>query len=137
MKYLRIIAGIIIGLFVGAIFIYGFQALSQIFFPPPYEYDPANPEIFRKLPSKEANFILLLLLISNMIGSLAGGFIAGIISKGKNVVASLLTGVFLMSYGLIYLSQFYHPLWFWIFSLTTYILFAWFGGLLAGWAKKT
>jgi len=135
MKYLRIIAGISLGLFVGAIFIYGFQALSQIVFPPPFDYDPANPEIFKKLPTQEANLILLLLLFSYIAGSLAGGFIAGIISKGKSVLASLLTGVFLMSYGIIYMMQFYHPLWFWVLSLPTYILFTWFGGLLAGWAK--
>lgn len=135
MKYLRIIAGIFVGLFVAAIFIYGFQALSQIFFPPPFAYDPANPEIFKKLPTKEVNIILLLLLISYIAGSLAGGFIAGIISKGKSVLASLLTGVFLISYGIFYMMLFYHPLWFWLACLPAYLLFTWLGGLLASWAK--
>lgn len=136
MNFFRLIAGIAIGSFVGALFIYSFQALGLAFFPLQMEYDMSNPDIFRILPYTHATRILWPLLVSYMAGALAGGFFAGIISKGNKLYASLGTGFVLMALGLTYLFTTYHPIWFWILSIVIHFLFAWLGGLLSIKAKK-
>lgn len=133
---LRLIAGVVAGIFVGALIIYAFQALGQIIIPPPFGYDPADPGIFKKLSEEGARQVLLPILFSYAAGSIVGGFLAGVLSKGGNLLASMLTGLVLLGMGLINLMNFYHPLWFWMASLTAYPAFAILGGMLAARAKK-
>ncbi len=133
---LRLIAGVVAGTFVGALIIYALQALGQIVFPPPFEYDPADPGIFKKLSESGSLQVLLPILFSFAAGSVVGGFLAGVLSKGGNLLASILAGLILLGMGLINLMNYYHPLWFWIASLAAYPVFAILGGLLAASAKK-
>lgn len=131
MKFLKLLLAIIAGTFAGSLFIYAFQAIGQIIFPPPFAYDPANPDIFIIMPATASRGILWIILISYAAGSLAAGFMAGIISSVRHNFASLASGFALMIFGLSYLFRSYHPLWFWLGSLVIYFTFAWFGGLIA------
>lgn len=133
---IRLIAGVVAGSFVGAMIIYAFQTLGQIAIPPPMEYDPADPDIFKKLTANDSLKVLIPILLSYATGSVVGGFLAGLLSKGGNLLASLLTGIVLLGVGLLNLINFYHPAWFWMVGLIGNPLFASLGGMLAARAKK-
>ena len=133
---LRWIAAVVVGTFVGSLIIYAFQALGQVVFPPPFEYDPANPDIFRKLDSAGRVTVLVPILVSYLAGALIAGFLAGIISRGTNLTASAITGLVLLLFGLVNLINFYHPLWFWIASLPAWPTMALAGGILSSRAKR-
>lgn len=136
LNFIRLIAAVIVGTFVGSLIIYAFQALGQVVFQPPFEYDPANPEIFRKLDSAGRNAVLVPILVSYVAGALVAGILAGVISRGTNVTASVITGLVLLLFGLVNLINFYHPLWFWIASLLTWPAMALAGGLLSSRVKR-
>lgn len=136
LNLLRLIAAIVAATFVGSLIIYAFQALGQITIPPPFEYNPADPGIFRKLTSAGQLRVLLPVLVSYIAGSLVAGFLAGIISRGKSLTATILTGVVLLSFGLVNLLNFYHPVWFWIAAIAAWLLMAVAGGLMASRVKK-
>lgn len=133
---IRNVVAIIAGIFVGALIIYAFEALGQMAFPPPFEYDPADVDIFLKLTHSDRLTVLIPILVAYFAGSMVGGFLAGVVSKGGNLLASFFTGFVLMGFGLVNLFTFYHPTWFWIASLLIYIPVSLLGGLLAARAKK-
>lgn len=135
-KIVRVVAGVIAGAFAGAMIIYAFQALGQIVFPPPAEYDPADPDIFNKLAEDGVVKVLVPIIFSYAAGCFVGGFLAGVLSKGGNLLASILSGIVLLGAGLFNLTNFYHPTWFWVACLIAYPLFAFLGGVLAARAKK-
>lgn len=136
MQILRAFIAVVAGLFLGSLIIYAFQPIGQFILPPPDIYDPADPDIFRKLSADQQYFVLIPLLAAYVAGSLAGGFFAGIINKGTSIKISLLTGFLLFGFTLVNLINFYHPMWFWIASILVYPTFSLLGGFLSRLAKR-
>jgi hypothetical protein len=137
MQIVRLIFSVVAGVFLGSLIIYALQPVGQLMFPPPDSYDPADPDIFRKLTSGQKYLVLLPVLVAYLAGSVAGGFFAGILNKGTGPTAPLSAGLIMMGFTLITLLDFYHPIWFWLSAVLIYISFSLLGGILSGRVKKS
>lgn len=131
MKFVRILFAMLAGVFVAALFIYASQALTQMLLPANMGFDTKMRGIYQYISLREQLYVLIPILLSYVLGALAGGMFAGIISRDGDRSASMLTGFVLLIFGLITLLNFSYPLWFWIASLLLYLPFAWLGSVLA------
>ena len=71
------------------------------------------------------------LLVAYIIGSFAGGLTAALVSDGSSSTPSIVTGCALTIAGAANVFSMYHPTWFRIASLLTYLPFAYLGCLAA------
>lgn len=136
MRVVRTIIAVLAGVFLGSLVIYALQPVAQLLFPPPLHYDPADPDIFRKLSSAHQGIVLIPILVAYTVGALLGGFFTGILSKGANLFFPVITGMTLFMFTLVNLLNFYHPTWFWGSSILLYFGFSYAGGLLAAKVKR-
>jgi hypothetical protein len=71
------------------------------------------------------------LLVAYMIGSFAGGLTAALASDGSSSTPSIVTGCALTIAGAANVFAMYHPTWFRVASLLTYLPFSYLGCLAA------
>jgi hypothetical protein len=71
------------------------------------------------------------LLLAYIIGSFAGGLTAALASDGSSSTPSIVTGCALTIAGAANVFAMYHPTWFRVASLLTYLPFSYFGCLAA------
>jgi hypothetical protein len=90
--------------------------------------DPAAIDrAMRAMPT--AAFVALLLVY--IIGSVAGGLTAALVSDGSSSTPSIVTGCALTIAGAANVFAMYHPTWFRVASLLTYLPFSYLGCLAA------
>lgn len=121
----------IAGLIAGGIATYIVEAFSAKYYPLPEGIDPGNIEAMKAHIASLPIGAYLFIILAWAMGSLAGGFVAGIIVKEKATLYALIVGAILMSFGLINLIMVPHPVWFWFAGMSVYLPFAWMGGKLA------
>ena len=71
------------------------------------------------------------LLVAYIIGSFVGGLTAALVSDGSSSTPSIVTGCALTIAGAANVFAMYHPAWFRVASLLTYLPFAYLGCLAA------
>ena len=71
------------------------------------------------------------LLVAYIIGSFAGGLTAALVADGLSSMPSIVTGCVLTIAGAANVFSMYHPAWFRVASLLTYLPFAYLGCLAA------
>ena len=71
------------------------------------------------------------LLVAYVIGSFAGGLTAALASDGLSITPSIVTGCALTIAGAANVFAMYHPTWFRVASLLTYLPFSYLGCLAA------
>jgi hypothetical protein len=71
------------------------------------------------------------LLVAYMIGSFAGGMTAALVVDGRSNRPSVVTGILLTIAGAANVFAMYHPTWFRVASLLTYLPFSYLGCLAA------
>jgi hypothetical protein len=71
------------------------------------------------------------LLVAYMIGSFAGGMTAALVVDGRSNRPSVVTGIALTIAGAVSVFTMYHPTWFRVASLLTYLPFSYLGCLAA------
>jgi len=71
------------------------------------------------------------LLVAYIVGSFAGGLTAALVSDGLSSLPSIVTGCVLTIAGAANVFSIYHPTWFRVVSLLTYLPFAYLGCLAA------
>jgi len=71
------------------------------------------------------------LLMAYIIGSVAGGLTAALVSDGSSSTPSIVTGCALTIAGAANVFAMYHPTWFRVASLLTYLPFSYLGCLAA------
>ncbi len=122
---------LIAGLIAAGVVVYVMQMLNTMVYPAP-DIDPADMEAVKAHIAQLPVGAFLLIILARALGSLVGGFIAGIIYPDKKVTFALIVGAILMSFGLINLVIVPHPVWFWFACMAVYLPAAWAGGKMAG-----
>ena len=123
MKILRNVAGIIIGIFCGALVTFFIERLGH-----------ENLSIYRNVPDMTeevafATFIadlpriaLLILILAHSIGTLIAGFIASLLTDESRPKAATAVGVIMLSLGIInFIDIPSHPVWFQVAEVIIYI----------------
>ena len=136
MRIFRNFIAVLAGVFLGSLIIYALQAVGQFIFPPPDHYDPAGPEMLRKLTPNHQLIVLMPILFAYVAGSFFGGFFSGFLSKGTSIIYPILTGFILLLFTLVNMINFYHPVWFWVASIVVYFGVSLVGGMVSGHIKR-
>ncbi len=136
MRIVRIAIAILAGLFLGSLIIYALQPIGHLLFPPPFHYDPADPDMIRKLSIAHQQVVLFPILGAYIAGTFTGSLFTGILSKGSVLIFPMIVGILLFITILHNLLNFYHPVWFWIVSFIFCLFFSLLGGMAARRLKK-
>ena len=113
----RRIAAVVAGLPGSVALIMAVQALSVRLYPPPPGTDFADPAELMAQPLGA----LLMVELSYVAGSLAGGALAGLVAPNRTRGPLLVVGGLLTLAGFANLTALPHPLWFAVLSTLTYV----------------
>lgn len=126
---LAVIAGIVIATLVST----GIETINDQLHPFPPELDPTNHyELSEYLKHRPAP-ALVVVLIGWAIGSFLGGFTARLITRKPNPAPAYITGLFLMSAGVVTLFLYPYPTWYIISGLLVFIPLTLLGYHLGRW----
>ena len=124
----RRIAAVVAGLPGSVALIMAVQALGVRLYPPPPGTDFADPaELMAQMPLGA----LLMVELSYVAGSLAGGALAGLVAPNRTRGPLLVVGGLLTLAGFANLAALPHPLWFAVLSTLTYVPCVFLGAAVA------
>jgi hypothetical protein len=125
-KILAVVAGVILA----GIITYAVQAIGHQVYPPPENLDTKNMEAMKAYVATLPMGALLFVLLSYIVGSFAGGWLAAKIARTSQLHVPLTVGGVQLFFGLINLVMIPHPMWFAIASVIVFLPAAYFGGKL-------
>jgi len=79
---------------------------------------------------------LLVVVLAYLVGPFAGGLIAGSLAPNNRHYHAAAVGLFQLMLGVIAISLFPHPVWFWVVTFATFIPAALAGASVAAWRAK-
>lgn len=115
------IAGVVIGIIVGAIAIGICEGLSHLIYEPPSQMDIQNTAAMAKFIEQAPPMALILVALCHFVGSFTSAFVSQKISKSENLSLHLIPSVLLMIGGIVNFYIIPHPLWMIILDLIVYI----------------
>jgi hypothetical protein len=107
------------------------EAVLHVVFTMPSSMDLKDPAALDGAMRAMPTMAFVALLIAYMIGSLGGGLTAALVSDGSSSTPSIVTGCALTIAGAVNVFAMYHPTWFRVASLLTYLPFSYLGCLAA------
>lgn len=125
------LGGVVAGLIIASLLLSGIQTLGHRIFPLPEGMKSGDLELMREAMAQVSPGALLAVLVSYLLGSFAGGYVAAWISKRYRRSAAVTVGLILMGLGLVNLLLLPHPWWFWIGWALVFVPPAWLGARLA------
>jgi hypothetical protein len=127
----RSILGIVLGIVLAVVAIFGIQAVAMIVYPMPEGTDMNNPESLKAALAAMPAGAFVLLLVGYAVGTLAGAWLAATIARRAPVVHGLIIGVFFLLGNLINVSRLPHPVWYVVVSIVMFLPLAFVGARLA------
>jgi hypothetical protein len=121
----------IAGLGTAFIIILVLEAALHLMFPMPSSANISNPSAIDQAMRAMPLAAFAALLVAYVIGSFSGGLTAALASDGSSSAPSIVTGCALTIAGAANVFAMYHPTWFRVASLLTYLPFAYLGCLAA------
>ena len=119
------------GLLIAFIAILLLEAALHLVFAMPSGPSVADPAALDQAMRAIPTLAFVGLLVAYMIGSFAGGMTAALVVDGQSSRPSVATGIALTIAGAASVFAMYHPTWFRVASLLTYLPFAYLGCLAA------
>jgi hypothetical protein len=107
------------------------EAALHLIFPMPSAANLSDPAAIDRVMRAMPLAAFVALLAAYVIGSFAGGLTAALASDGSSSTPSIVTGCALTIAGAANVFAMYHPTWFRVVSLLTYLPFAYLGCLAA------
>jgi len=107
------------------------EAALQLVFAMPSDWSAADPAALDRAMRAIPIIAFVGLLVAYMIGSFAGGMTAALVVDGRSNRPSVVTGIALTIAGAVSVFTMYHPTWFRVASLLTYLPFSYLGCLAA------
>jgi hypothetical protein len=125
-KILAVVAGVILA----GIVTFAVQKIGHQVYPPPADLDMKNMEAMKAYVSTLPMGALLFVLLSYLVGSFAGGWLAATIARTSQIHLPLTVGGVQLFFGIINLVMLPHPMWFAIAAVIVFLPAAYFGGKL-------
>ena len=119
------------GLGTAFILILVLEAALHLIFPMPSSAGMNDPAAIDRAMRAMPVSAFAALLVAYIVGSFAGGLTAALASDGSSSTPSIVTGCALTIAGAANVFAMYHPTWFRVASLLTYLPFAYLGCLAA------
>ena len=119
------------GLLIALIAIFLIEAALHLVFAMPSGSSASDPAFLDRAMRAIPTLAFVGLLVAYMIGSFAGGMTAALVVDGQSSRPSVVTGIALTIAGAANVFAMYHPTWFRVASLLTYLPFSYLGCLAA------
>lgn len=126
----RKILGMIGGVIFAGLVIFAVQKLGHQVYPPPENLDTRNLEAMQAYIASLPIGAMLFVLLSYVVGTFAGGWLATKIARAPQMHVPLTVGGVQLFFGIINLAMIPHPLWFAIASVLIFLPAAYLGGKL-------
>src|SRR5258708_25975004 len=107
------------------------EAALSFIFAMPSSADLKDPGAIERAMRAMPTAAFAMLLVAYVVGSFAGGLTAALVSDGRSITPSIATGCALTIAGAANVFAMYHPTWFRVASLLTYLPFSYLGCLAA------
>ena len=117
----RRIGAVVAGLAGSVVLIMAVQAVGTWLYPPPPGTDFTDPEAVAALMAQIPLGALLMVELSYVVGSLAGGVVVRLVTPDRATVLAVRVGGLLTLAGFANLAAIPHPLWFGVLSTVTYV----------------
>jgi hypothetical protein len=128
---LRSVLAVVLGLFVGFVFIMAIQMLSMVVNPPPPGLDFNNPEAMKQYIATLPTGAFVLVLASYAVGTFAGAFVTVWVARRAPLVHGLILGGLFLLAAIQNMRTLPHPVWFQIVALALFLPVAWLGASCA------
>lgn len=125
-KILAVVAGVILA----GVVTFAVQKIGHQVYPPPENLDTKNMEAMKAYIATLPVGALLFVLLSYIVGSSAGGWLAAKIVRTSQIHLPLTVGGIQLLFGIMNLVTIPHPVWFAIASVIVFLPAAYFGGKL-------
>lgn len=133
----RSILAVIAGMLVAFVIIALVEMVGMRVYPPPAGMDPRDPESIKAAMAQIPLGALLVVLLAYAAGSVAGGWIAARFAPRARLMHAMIVGAILLGAGIMNMTMFPHPGWFWVSAIAIYLLGAWSGGSAAAPAARS
>src|SRR5215204_2219749 len=108
----RNILAVIVAFIGGGIFVFSVEAIGHVVYPLPAGLDMSKPDTIAEYVKNAPIGAILFVLLAQSAGSLGGGFIAGLISRGNRQRVAIIYSVLALLMACLNLWLIPHPLWF-------------------------
>jgi hypothetical protein len=123
---MRSVLSVLAGVVTAIVVIMLVQLASSVIFPLPAGIDPTNRDSMAAYVRAMSAGTYVMVILSYALGSLAGGYVASMISL--SIQTAMVVGGIQSLMGIINLVSLPHPLWFTVVCMLVYLPFAFVGG---------
>ncbi|MCF8372950.1 MAG: hypothetical protein K9H64_15115 [Bacteroidales bacterium] len=124
------ILAVLAGIVAGTVAIMIVEGFSHFLFPYPPGLDFADKEAMTAYMGSVPIAAKWMVILAWATGSFVAAIVTTLIAKTRQQHLALLVGAILMVFGILNMTSFPHPLWFWIVGIAVFIPFAWLGNFL-------
>ncbi len=126
----RNLLALLAGTLVAITCIFFIQAIAHTIYPPPPDLDYKDPEARKTFMMTAPTGALVLVLLSYVVGTLAGAWLAARLSADAPVRQGYMIGGMMLISGFMNLTAIPHPPWFWVASVAGFFVAAFYGAKL-------
>lgn len=130
-KRLRKFIAVATGTVSGIVTLFLIETTGHLMSPPPADININDMEAIKAYTANAPVIVFVMLIIAYALGSLLGGYIAGLLSTDKKMDNALSVGGILLGLGTFNLFSLPHPTWVIVVALIVFIPFSWIGGRLS------
>jgi hypothetical protein len=106
------------------------EMVEMKIYPPPPGLDMSDPAAVRAVMATIPLGALVLVLVAEVTGAFAGGYLAAFIARRTPAVHALIVGGLVMLAAVGNMLSIPHPVWFWVIALILFLPASYVGGLL-------
>ncbi|MGB1014197.1 MAG: hypothetical protein ACPG4T_08705 [Nannocystaceae bacterium] len=128
---LRRLGSVVLGVLTGSLVVFVIQSIGHAVVEMPSGFDPNDPASIAAVADQIPLAALLFVLVSYLLGVIAGGFVAAKITAKQPMLHAHIVGAVFLLMGVLNLMMIPHPVWFAIASLLVFSPSAHVGGRLA------
>ena len=108
----RKIGSVVAGLLVGALVIFGVEAIVGLLYPMPVGMNPQDPLAFNAYLATLPPMAFVLVLLGHGLGSFVGAGVATLVARRESLWPAMIVGGLATIAGIVNLVTVPHPLWF-------------------------
>lgn len=114
---LRIILGVIAGIIVGSVCVWGVETLNHILHPYPAGMKANDMEAFKSYIENLPFLGKFMVIVGYALGALVSGFVSTKIAKNGKSTAAIICGFIFLSFTIYNMTVLPTPVWFWVLGV--------------------
>jgi hypothetical protein len=126
---MRMIGGVVAGLIVAFLCVYGIETIGHSLYPPPPGFDLSNPDDMARMIAVMPVGAKVAVVLGWFVGALVGALVADKIARRG--LAGWIVAILVVAAGIATMVMIPHPAWMWVAGIGLPLLAAWLAQRLA------